>query len=544
MFLKEEVASQLQIIHFHRNKNLWVFHALLMLISILAQKEKFFLTSWGSYSIALMFLGIILRLIFFRVVYQKWKEGGGWVNWFNYFGQFILACAWMVHFWVIFNAYGPNTYNTSNTLILIAGIITGASTSSVGHKSTYHILSGSLCLFLAIIYTMHPGADDTVVLYILVFYIFNSYNINLGHRQLIRSIHNEIKSRIEKERVTKIIDTVPGFVAVFDKNLVCTLANKAVLSYFPDIVGNKIGDFDHEGNWENYLADFIASEKILSVDEANYSRDNRDVWMLRNAQRSSDGGVVFVSMDISELVLAKNKIREQEAVSQYTAKLASLGEMAAGIAHEINNPLTIIQGSASVISKLVDQDPMDKATIQLLTNKLNQTSERISKIIRSLKNLSRSGEHDPYDDLDLQKILEQCLDLLRSRFDRQKVELRLPQFDRPVTFRGQEVQISQVLMNLIGNALDAVKEDENAWIEVRYKLNKKSIDIFVTDSGPGIPENIRNKIMEPFFTTKEVNQGTGLGLSISKNIMVSHGGELTLLHETHTTFKMHLPLDI
>lgn len=541
---KSEVEIQLNQIHLQRNKNIWIVHVLLMSISIYIQREKVFTTSIGIWAPLVIVLALGLRMLLFRVYYRRWRNKEIWAIWFSNFGQILLSLGWMMHFWSIYLTYGANSYNASNTVIIIAGIITGASISSVAHKPTYHYLAGTLCLALFITYLMTPGADDSVALYSLIFYFFNTYNLNLGQKQLCRSVANEIQARLEKEKITRIIDTVPGYVSVYDKNLVCTLANQAVLAVFPDIMGKYIGELDHEADWEKYLTGFLMGGKQHSVEEAHYTKAGKEIWMLRNAQRSFDGGVVFVSMEITELVEARNRLREQEAVSHYTAKLASLGEMAAGIAHEINNPLTIIQGSASVIAKLVEQEPMDVDTIKLLTSKLNQTSERISKTIRSLKTLSRSGENDPFEELDLEKMLNTCLDLLRQRFVREEVQLKLPNFEQPIIFKGREIQISQVLMNLISNAVDAAKNLPNAWIEISYAYRPDSIDIFVTDSGPGVPEKIRDRIMEPFFTTKEVNQGTGLGLSISKSILHAHKGELTLLNSPHTTFRIHLPLNL
>lgn len=544
MILGPEVESQLFQIHYQRNKNVWIFHVLLISISTYYQREKLFESNTASIALGLLGLALIMRFIFLRVFYGYWKRGVKWVKGLNYVGQAFIGVAWMVHFTAIYNIYGSTSHNANNTLLVIAGIITGASISNMAHPKSYHLLCGIMCSYLAGLYFLTAGTNQFVVLYIILFYLFNTYNLNLGFKQLVRSITNEIHAKAEKERVTRIIDTVPGYVAIFDKNLTCIAANKAVTNFYPTIVGKTIGNFDPESDWEKYLAEFLIGGKDAEVVESHSFKWGREVCMLRNTRRTFDGGLVFVSQDISELVEARNRLREQEAVSQYTAKLASLGEMAAGIAHEINNPLTIIQGSASVISKLVEQEPMDVPTIKLLTGKLTQTSERISKTIRSLKNLSRSGENDPFMDIDFAKMLDQCLELLRQRFDRDEVELRLPKFDRPVILRGREVQLSQVLMNLISNALDAIKNEEKPWIEISYKYGADSIDIDVTDSGPGVPPEIRNKIMEPFFTTKEVNQGTGLGLSISKNIMQSHKGELTLMDAPHTTFRMHLPLNL
>lgn len=537
MIKNKDVDNQLHYVHWQRNKNVWIFHVVLLTSSTFLQREKIFLESYWWVAHVLVILGIFCRLLLFRTFYDKWKTKSLRAVVLNYSGQLLMGTGWAVHFCSILKSYGPNSFNTSNTLIVIAGIITGASVSSVADKKSYHVLTGAMFVPILLIYLGHPAADKSVVIYIFLFYIFNTYNINLGNRQLVRSIENEVKARSGEERILRIIDTVPGYVAVFNSDLICTLANKATIELYPDLLGNRIKD----SYWESHIVDFMNSNRQHSVDEAQTFINGKEIWMLGNAQKTFDGGVVFVSMDITELVLAKKQLREQEGKAFYAAKLASLGEMAAGIAHEINNPLTIILGSSTIIDKLIEEPNLDKTAIKQLTGKLIQTSERISKTIASLKSLSRSGEHDALQKIDLQKMLDQCLDLCRQRCDRHQIKLILPEFEGRVIFMGREGQLSQVILNLLSNAIDAVKTCEDKWIQVKFEESDKAFDIFVSDSGPGVAKEIRDKIMEPFFTTKDVNQGTGLGLSISKSIMSSHQGELNLLEGRPTTFRMHLP---
>lgn len=533
----QDVNNQLNFVHLQRNKNVWVFHVVLLFTSTYLQKEKIVYEKYWWIAHLVIGIGIALRFLLFRGLYGEWKAKKLSASILNYSGQLLIGTGWAIHFGSIFNTYGPNSFNTSNTLIIIAGIITGASISSVAHKPSYHALTGAMFFPLMILYLTTPDADKSVVVYIFLFYIFNTYNINLANRQLVRSIENEVRARSEEERILRIIDTVPGYVAVLDSTLICTLANKAALDLYPDLLGNKLKD----PYWESQIIDFLKSDKQHAVVEARTVINGKEAWVLRNAHKTFDGGVVFVSMDITELVLAKKQLREQEGKAVYAAKLASLGEMAAGIAHEINNPLTIILGSATIIEKLIEEPSLDKNAIKQLTHKLIGTSERISKTIASLKSLSRSGENDSFEEIDFRKMLEQCLDLCRQRCDRHDINLKLPAFDGPVLFKGREGQLSQVVLNLLSNAIDAVKNCNDRWIEVRYLQGPDAFDIFISDSGPGVPKEIREKIMEPFFTTKDVNQGTGLGLSISKTIMISHKGELNLMEGSPTTFRMHLP---
>lgn len=539
---QKEISEQLNQIHYERNKNVWIFHILLILSSTYFEREKLISKDFWWLGPSMLIVGALLRFLLFRVLYTLWKTNSFAGKSLNFTGLLFIVVGWCLHFRAIFYAYGPDSINTSHSLSLISGVIIAGAISSAAHKLSYQLFASGLCGYLFYLFSFSAESlDNSVLAYLSIFYTFSLYFLSVGHKELRKSIESQILAQGEKSKVIKIIDTVPGLVSVFDKDLVCILANKLFLSYYPDIIGKNIGHIEQSSNWETHLEEFLKSDKVMSVEEAFSTIGGKKRWMLRHCQRTSDDGVVFVGMEITELVAARHKLRDQEAKAHYSAKLASLGEMAAGIAHEINNPLTIIQGSASVIEKLIDQEPMDKVTIKMLTGKLMQTCDRISKTIRSLKTLSRSGENDPFEDVDFVKMLEHCLDVCRQRCIQHEIRLSVPEFSSPVIFKGREVQMSQVLMNLLSNAIDAVKNDESPWIEVAYQYGPDALDIYISDSGPGVPEEIRGKIMEPFFTTKEVNQGTGLGLSISKSIMQAHKGELTLMEGTHTTFRMHLP---
>lgn len=321
------------------------------------------------------------------------------------------------------------------------------------------------------------------------------------------------------------------------------MANKKAVELFPGLIGRNVLTVKPESPACAIIADFMNSDKTSVLTEYQSSVNSKEVHFLISLQRMKDGGGIIVQTDTTVLVNAQKTLREQEAKAQYTAKLVSLGEMAAGIAHEVNNPLTIIQGSARIVDKLVDASPLDIASIKMLTGKMVDTCDRISKTIRSLKALSRNGDNDPIVPVSFKVVLDQCLDICGQRFRRHQIELRLPRIEEDLMIQGREVQLGQVLVNLLGNAIDAIKNDENPWVEIKTEKDNEFLTVFIIDSGKGIPSEIKDKIMEPFFTTKEVNQGTGLGLSISKRIIQEHKGELSLVPEApHTTFKLRVPL--
>lgn len=239
----------------------------------------------------------------------------------------------------------------------------------------------------------------------------------------------------------------------------------------------------------------------------------------------------------------KRNIKRQHRLLLSQEKFKALGEMAGGIAHEINNPLTIIRGRAELLQEQIDKGAFDpiKATADLA--KIEQTVERIAQIVKGLRTFSRDSKADPMERVDLKEIVEETLDICRDRFEQEQIVLRT-ELANEIRCECRPTQISQVLLNLLNNAYDAVSKSDLKWVSVELKPGSENrILLSVTDSGPGIHPNLTDKIMKPFFTTKQVGEGTGLGLSISKSIAEDHSG--TLRSDTssaHTRFVLELPV--
>jgi C4-dicarboxylate-specific signal transduction histidine kinase len=234
--------------------------------------------------------------------------------------------------------------------------------------------------------------------------------------------------------------------------------------------------------------------------------------------------------------------REQMIAS---ARLSALGMMAGGIAHEINNPLAIIHAMASDLVEMVeDGGSAPPGTVARKSAIIRETAGRIARIVKSLRRISREGSSDSLHPTRLAKILEETLEICRERFRANGVKLLLPDTVPELSVACREVQISQALLNLLQNAFDAVVEQPGErWVRLDVGRCDDSVAISVIDNGPGIPPELRSRIMEPFFTTKEIGKGTGLGLSLSKTIAEEHGGKLEYGEDNgHTRFSLVLPM--
>jgi signal transduction histidine kinase len=236
------------------------------------------------------------------------------------------------------------------------------------------------------------------------------------------------------------------------------------------------------------------------------------------------------------------ELRETQKKITHSAKMAALGEMAGGIAHEVNTPLAIIQMEATDLKEIVQMNMLRKEDVFASTGRIQATVSKLEKIISGLIAFSRMGEQDPVKPVFVKDLVHQTLELCKSRFKNHGIALEIAPVPKDLSVNCRDVQLSQVLLNLLNNSFDAVQATKDPWVRLEAFASEDEITIAVTDSGPPIPEDIREKIMQPFFTTKELGKGTGLGLSISHGIAASHGGQLYLdASSIQTRFVLSIP---
>jgi C4-dicarboxylate-specific signal transduction histidine kinase len=251
--------------------------------------------------------------------------------------------------------------------------------------------------------------------------------------------------------------------------------------------------------------------------------------------------------DLERLVEEKaQELYKEKEKLLHNAELASLGEMAGGIAHEINNPLAIIKGSTTSLNKMVSKDRMDKEIFLDCLSDIDKTVERIAKIITGLRNISRRSDGGDKSVTTFQDIFDDVFGVATVKFKAAGIEVKhnYNEEDLKKKFMTNRVQLSQVLVNLLNNAYDAISPLEDKWIEVEIAFTEKKIIMKLTDSGSGIPADVRKKMFNPFYTTKEIGKGTGIGLSISKSMIEKNGGSFYYDENcTNTRFVIELPFE-
>lgn len=230
-----------------------------------------------------------------------------------------------------------------------------------------------------------------------------------------------------------------------------------------------------------------------------------------------------LAIGFDELRRERDELRRMNEALVHTEKLAALGELAGGIAHELNQPLTVLRALASILR--ARKAPPTKEEIELIGN----AAARMSRIVDGVRTFARQG------DLRLQPTdprapLEDAMQLVVAAVVPTGVVLETEIEDELPAISADRERLSQVLVNLLTNALDAVVPDPRrsvaARVLVRVSVHEEHVVYRVTDTGPGIAPEVRDRLFQPFFTTKERGKGTGLGLSVSLGIVREHGGSI------------------
>ncbi|MCH8299235.1 MAG: PAS domain-containing sensor histidine kinase [Candidatus Marinimicrobia bacterium] len=278
--------------------------------------------------------------------------------------------------------------------------------------------------------------------------------------------------------------------------------------------------------------------------DGNLSEFEKEIDLLRaqNLQYAKDLAKTFKRR--KEVSGKLEKTQDQLVRSD---KLATMGQMAAGIAHEVNNMLTPVLASLYMIEKRKDKFEPELAEI---IQTANESGKRAVDMLRDILDYSRKGSED-FEEVDVIKILDKTLNLLSFKLKKGRVKLNKKYREKPVIVSANPGQLEQVFTNLCINAIDAMQVNEGGILEIGVDVvddggsvkSAKVVQIRFTDDGPGIPEEIKESIFEPFYTTKKEGEGTGLGLFITYGIVEKHGGLIRVDSAVGkgSTFVINLP---
>lgn len=275
----------------------------------------------------------------------------------------------------------------------------------------------------------------------------------------------------------------------------------------------------------------------LKIGQGNYD--------VKLTERGSDE-ISFLAATFNKMAssLKENNIKllQQQEIIAHTSKMSALGEMAGGIAHEINTPLAAIILNAELIEMQNSESPEPSIEISEHLQSIINIGSKIGKIIMRIREFSRDAKNDEKENFSIDQLITMATDLCNEKFKNHGVEIIIEKDFLDININGQIVQLSQALLNLLNNSFDAIKDLKPRWIRISIALNDHNVELKVTDCGKGLSPQVVEKLFTPFFTTKRAGKGTGLGLSISKNIVEYHGGNLIYDSASiNTCFIIQLP---
>jgi C4-dicarboxylate-specific signal transduction histidine kinase len=242
-----------------------------------------------------------------------------------------------------------------------------------------------------------------------------------------------------------------------------------------------------------------------------------------------------------EMSAREQELREKQEQLVQAAKLATLGELTTGVAHELNNPLNNIGLYIGNVLDMLESDSVDRERVQ---QNLKSAMGQVSKATEIISHLRTFGRAAPttHESVRINDVILSSVALLKEQFRLREIVMEVNLAESNPRVMGNAIQLEQVLMNLLTNARDAVNRSLVKRVSISSIVDESRVRVTVEDSGPGIPTGMEQRIFDPFFTTKEVGEGTGLGLSIVYGIIRDHEGTISVQSKPGACFVIELPL--
>jgi PAS domain S-box-containing protein len=366
---------------------------------------------------------------------------------------------------------------------------------------------------------------------------------NLLEQEVTRKTAELTKS---EQKYKSLIENAEDIIFSVDYNGNFLSINKYGARFFQkreeDIVGHNLLEILSETSADAFL---LTIQQVFDTKESRQINHlvvigDRQCWLNTNLRRLFDAaGNIYAVLGISRDITERRKIEEQR---YYTEKLASMGTLAAGVAHEINNPLGIILGFTDL---LLEKVPPDSQEHDLLKT-IERQGLNAKKVVENLLNFARHKEHRE-ELVDINKNIETVLAVMNNTLLLNKISVKKQMEENLPAVKADSAELQQVFFNIINNAIHAMQGGGVLTISTA-SFNSDTVEISFADTGHGIKKEHRNRIFDPLFTTKEVGKGTGLGLSVSYGIVVKHGGAITFETKTEeesgepgTTFIIAFP---
>lgn len=428
------------------------------------------------------------------------------------------------------------------TYLVFAGLIAAASyTLSISKHDFFAFVLPILGTQVVVIFQSfdHLALKISSVLMILLFFNF------LTHQRR-RMEKSWIEQRTTNFEMQNIVDAVPGGLSVL-KGYNYHLVNKYMRQAIPpniQLIGNPIGSvWNDNPHFTSRIREFISSKERRIQYEVELDAMGEVRTYLVTGVKSFNDETIISTIDIEDMKQIEREMNAQKIKLQQSSKMAALGEMASGLAHEINNPVAIISGRAQQLIMATKKEMATKDVLLKGLIDISTTAERINRIVKGLRSFAHDTTNEPMSLNSFKGIVEGTLTFCEAKLRNNGIDFSHSIPD-DLEISCVPTQISQVILNALNNSHDAIVNAEEKWIRISAEQKEDSIRISIIDSGKGISPDLRDKLMQPFFTTKEVGKGTGLGLSISKGIITAHKGQIFFNYDNieNTELVIVLPL--
>ncbi len=519
---------------------------------------------------------------------------GKMVMWSNIFIVFYLSSN-------LFILYIPNRYFIEKTvfyyLIFFNSFMICLGMYLSGNASTdfyliYFLIMGISCMSISLKYLM---INTSIFVFIYGYILYQkgllegemgiSYSlrlpfiviIGLFFGYIVEALINDKKKSLEasEEKYRSLVESINESMYVVDADCRYLSANSNVLSEYGlaenEIVGKKYSDF-HSPEQAREFTDI--AKKVFETGTAEQFegyKKNLGKWVIRKLSPIKETNtakiraISVVSMDITkrveivkELIETNKKLKETQNQLIQNEKMAVIGRLASGVAHQIRNPLEIIIMGVEFLSNTIhSKDLMAEKSIEKIKQAVNRTNQIITDFLR----FSKKSEFK-FQSVDVCLLLDETIKLMEYRFNKKNVKLERNYPDETIEVKADRNMLQQVFMNLLNNGIDAVSKGGEIRIKVNtktvmhehiedrvgyrdndyFKIGEKMTEVEIEDNGEGIPEDVLQRIFEPFYTTKEAEKGTGLGLSLAHLIIDRHQGKISVQSEINKGTKFILKL--
>lgn len=436
------------------------------------------------------------------------------------------------------------------TTMLIATFTWGVMVSFSIEPVVSFVFGASILLpYTLVLAKQSNQTDGWIVLAGGFFLLWNQLHVLKTFRGQLKLVEYQNSLQFQDERLRWFINSLPGYVSWLDKDLNYIDANDKLVELIgikrEDLIGTKLGARNKGDALVERVFHFKDTDLNFEVSEISLKINGEEKHFLttfvRHRQGSLSEQLSVLSLDVTSIKAKEQELEKKRQLLLAHERFTALGEIAGGIAHEINNPLAIIVGKADLLMKHRARGTLTDAILDRNLEGINNTSQRIARIINSLKILIRDGYIENLIETTVGSAIDPMIEIIEGRLQSMDVKFLFDKEKNDVFIYCGVVELGQVIMNLVINAAQAVEGLQERWVKLEVQLDSNKVYLIVSDSGNGISPEVQKKLFQPFFTTKAPGVGTGIGLSLSKELMQKQRGDLYYdPTKPHTTFVLEL----